>query len=184
MEAIETLKREHRIVGKVCTACRRELDRAGNAHTVDAVEMERFIEFFRFFANSCHDPKEEDLLFTMLHHKGLSWEDEPLTSLVREHHEMRVILEAAAEWLPKAKRGDQSAIEPLRHDLRAYTDLVQEHLEKEEEEGVFAHAFDTLTEADHDELTQAFENIACDEGDEGVHEYYRELARELADYSA
>ena len=34
------------------------------------------------------------------------------------------------------------------------------------------------------ELTLAFENVACDEGDEGIHQYYSELARELAAYSA
>jgi hemerythrin-like domain-containing protein len=172
MEAIATLEREHRVMGEVCKACRHELDRAGHSHVLDAVEVERFVEFFRFYTNSCHDPKEEDLLFTMLHHKGLAWEDEPLATL-----------EAAAEWVPKVKRGDQSAIEPLRYDLYAYVDLVDEHMAKEEA-GIFVKAAEILSQADHDELTQAFENIECDEGDEGVLEYYRELAHELASYTA
>jgi hemerythrin-like domain-containing protein len=183
MEAIATLKREHRVMGDVCKACRHELDRAGHSHVLDAAEIQRFIEFFRFFTNSCHDPKEEDLLFTMLHHKGLAWEDEPLASLVHEHTLMRATLEAAAEWIPKARRGDQSALEPLRYDLYAYIDLVDEHMAKEEA-GIFVYAADTLSQADHDELTQAFENIECDESDEGALEYYRELAHELASYSA
>lgn len=183
MEAIETLKREHRIVDQVCQACREELDRAAETDVLDPVEIERFVEFFRFYTNSCHDPKEEDLLFTMLHHKGLAWEEEPLATLVHEHEVMRATLEAAAEWVPKVKRGDQSAIEPLRYDLYAYVDLVDEHMAKEET-GIFVHAAETLSQADHDELTQAFENIECDEGDEGVLEYYRELAHELASYTA
>jgi hypothetical protein len=58
MEAIETLKREHRIVDQVCEACRRELDRADDTGVLDPIEMERFVEFFRFYANACHDPKE------------------------------------------------------------------------------------------------------------------------------
>jgi hemerythrin-like domain-containing protein len=183
MEAIETLKREHRIVEQVCEACRHELDRADATGTVDPGEIERFVEFFRFFANACHDPKEEDLFFTMLHHKGLSWDEDPLADLVREHEEMRVILDAAAGWVPHLKSGETSAMRPLCRDLRNYIDLCQAHTRKEEE-GVFVHALDTLTEADHDELTLAFENIACDEGDEGVHQYYSQLARELASSSA
>lgn len=181
MEAIATLKREHRIVGEILRACRHELQRASRSHAVDAAEIERFVEFFRFFTNSCHDPKEEDLLFTMLHHKGMSWDEEPLRSLCHEHELMRATLDAAAAWIPKVRRGDQSAVEPLCYDLGAYVDLVEAHMAREED-GVFVDAVKILSESDHSELTLAFENIACDEGDEGVLEYYRELARELASY--
>lgn len=183
MEAIETLTREHRIVGQVCDACLRELDRADVTGVLDAVEIERFVEFFRFFTNACHDPKEEDLFFTMLHRKGMSWGEDPLAGLVREHEEMRVLLDAAAGWMPHLKSGERNAVRPLCRDLRSYANLVEEHMRKEEI-GVFAHALDTLTEAEHDELTLAFENIACDEGDEGVHQYYSQLAHELASYSS
>ena len=183
MEAIATLTREHRIVGRVCDACLRELDRADETGVLDAVETERFVEFFRFFANACHDPKEEDLLFAMLHRKGMSWGEDPLAGLVREHEEMRVILDTAAGWVPRLKAGERNAVRSLCRDLRRYSNLVDEHMRKEER-GVFAHAVDTLTEAEHDELTLAFENIACDEGDEGVHQYYSELAQELASYSS
>ena len=182
MEAIETLRREHRIVGQVCEACRAELDRADETGVLDPVEVERFTEFFRFFTNACHDPKEEDLLFAMLHHRGLSWDDDPLADLVREHEEMRVILDAADGWVPHLKLGEQSAVRPLCRDLRSYADLVQAHIDKEET-GVFVLALEMLSEADHDELTLAFENVACDEGDEGVHQYYSQLARELVSYT-
>jgi hemerythrin-like domain-containing protein len=181
MEAIETLRREHGVVYQVCTACLKELDRAEQTGEFDAAQMERFLEFFRFFANACHDPKEEDLLFTMLHHRGLPWEEEPLASLVREHEEMRVVLDAASGWMQLAREGEPSAVKSLCRDMRRYVDLVADHIRKEDE-GVFAHALELLSDADHDELTQAFENVACDEGDEGVHQYYRELARELASY--
>lgn len=183
MEAIATLKREHHLMGEVCKACKRELERAGRSHAIDAAEIERFIEFFRFYTNSCHDPKEEDLLFTMLHHKGLAWDEEPLKSLCYEHDAMRAMLRAAQEWVPRAKRGEQSALEPLCHDLYAYVDEVERHMAKEES-GVFAHALDVLSDEDHEELTRAFETIACDENDEGAVEYYQELAEELASYSA
>ena len=183
MEAIETLRREHRIVDQVCEACRQELDRAAETSDLDPIEVERFVEFFRFFTNACHDPKEEDLLFTMLHHKGLSWDEDPLAELVREHEEMRVILDTADGWVPHLKLGERGVVRPLCRDLRLYTELVQEHIVKEEM-GVFVLALEMLSEADLDELTLAFDNIACDEGDEGVHQYYSELARELASSTA
>jgi hemerythrin-like domain-containing protein len=101
---------------------------------------------------------------------------------LREHEEMRVVLDAAADWVPHVRSGERSAARPLCRDLRSYANLVEEHMRKEEI-GIFAHALDTLTEAEHDELTLAFENIAGGEGDEGVHQYYSDLAHELASYS-
>jgi len=179
MEAIETLKREHRLAARVCAICGGELDRADEAGAVDVEEIDRVVEFFRFFLAAVHDPKEEDLLFTMLHHKGLAWDEEPLARLVREHEELRVTMDGATGWLEQLKTGEQSAAGPLCGALRAWTDLALDHMRREEE-GVFVLALATLTEADHDELTLAFENVACDQCDEGADEYYDELVRELA----
>ena len=41
-------------------------------------DVDRLLDFFRYFTNSCHEPKEEDLLFTALHRRGLAWEGYPL----------------------------------------------------------------------------------------------------------
>ena len=179
MEAIETLKREHRMAAQVCEICRKQLDRADETGTVDVEEIDRYVEFFRFFTAACHDPKEEDLLFTMLHHKGLAWDEDPLAELVWEHEQLRVIMDTATGWLRHLKAGEQSAVRPLCRDLGTWTDLCLDHMRKEET-GIFVHALATLTEADRDELTLAFENVACDECDEGADEYYTELVRELA----
>lgn len=183
MEAITTLEREHRVMGEVVTACRRELDRAGHGNVVDAAQIERFVEFFRFYTHSCHDPKEEGLLFSMLHRRGMAWDEEPLRGLSREHGILRDTLTSITGWVPKARRGDQSAVEPLRHELDAYLDLIEEHMAREER-SVFVEALTRLSETDQGELSQAFANIACDEDDEGALEYYRELAHQLSRYSA
>ena len=95
-----------------------------------------------------------------------------------------MILDAAAGWVPLLKSGESNAMRPRRRAMHRHTDLAQAHIRKEEEEGVFVDALELLTEADHDELTLAFENVACDEGVEGVHQYYSELTREVAAYSA
>ncbi len=119
----------------------------------------------------------------MLHHRGLSRAEDPLRLLVHEHEILHATLETAAEWIPELRRGDQNAVEPLRHDLYAFIDLVDEHIATEEA-GVVVSAAELLSEDDHDELHQAFETVQCDEDDEGALEYYRELAHELASYSS
>lgn len=179
MECIEILKREHGVVRLVTAAARRDLADEAETHTLALEEVEKLIDFFRYFANSCHDPKEEDLLFAMLHRRGMAWDAYPLRGLIQDHEEMRVILDSAEDWLPQLRAGDQTALEPLLHNLRTYVDFVDRHIDMEEEV-VFPMAAQYLSAADFEELSDAFAAIACEELEEGVHAYYSDLAHELA----
>ena len=179
MESVEILKREHRTVLLVVKAARRDLEGAGETHEIAEDEVEQLLDFFRYFTNSCHDPKEEDLLFTALHRRGLPWEDYPLRELVREHEEMRVVLDSASDWLPLVRAGDTTAMMSLLHDLKIYLDIIERHIAAEEG-ALFPLVQELLTARDLEELSDAFAVIACEELEEGVHAYYTDLAHELA----
>jgi len=178
MESVEILKREHRAVLLVAKASRRDLDGADGTPSLAEDEVERLLDFFRYFTNSCHDPKEEDLLFTALHRRGLSWEDYPLRELVREHQEMRVVLDSASDRLPLVRVGDPTAMMLLVRDLKAYLDLLERHIAAEEA-SLFPLVQQRLTARDLEELSDAFAAIACEELEEGVHAYYTDLAHEF-----
>jgi len=183
MEAMEILKREHRMVLLVATAARRDVDAALGGSPVDADELDKVIEFFRYFMNSCHAPKEEDLLFTMLHRRGLAWDASPLRDLVREHEEMRVLLDSASDWLLPVKAGEAGALQPLLYDLTTYLDLLEQHI-AEEEDHIFPLALQRLRPQDFAELGEEFSTIACDEFDEGMHTYYADMAHHLVGAAA
>lgn len=180
MESVEILKREHRTVLLVAEAARRELKGAGETHEIAADEAEQLLDFFRYFTNSCHDPKEEDLLFTALHRRGLPWDAYPLRELVRDHQAMSVVLDSASDWLPRARAGDATAIMSLGHDLEVYLDILERHIAAEEE-AIFPMVQELLTVHDLEELGDAFTAIACEDLEEGVHAYYSDLAHELVE---
>lgn len=179
VEAVEILKREHRTLLLVVNAARRHLEGAGEIHEIVGDDMERLLDFFRYFTNSCHDPKEEDLLFTALHRRGLSWEAHPLREFAREHEEMRIVLDSASDWLALVRAGDSTATLPLLHDFEIYLDLVERHIAAEEEV-LFPLVQERLTARDLEVLSDAFAALACEELEEGVHAYYTDLAHELA----
>jgi hemerythrin-like domain-containing protein len=183
VESVEILEREHRTILLVVKAARRHLKGAAETHEIAEDEMERFLDFFRYFTNSCHDPKEEDLLFTALHRRGLSWDAHPLRELAREHEEMRIVLDSASDWLPLVRAGDSAATLPLLHDLEIYLDLVERHIAAEEE-ALFPLVQERLTARDLEELSGAFAALACEELEEGVHAYYTDLAHELTGAAA
>ncbi len=178
MESIGILKREHRTVLLVAEAARRDLEGAGETQQIAADELERLLDFFRYFTNSCHDPKEEDLLFTALHRRGPPWDAYPLRELVREHQQMRVVLDSASDRLPLARAGNAGAALSLVHDLEVHLDILERHIAAEEQ-ALFPMAQELLTARDLEKLSDELTAIACEELEEGVHAYYADLAHEL-----
>jgi hemerythrin-like domain-containing protein len=176
MDAIDTLKREHGTCRRVVAAARRRLVEPDQP---DVSEIAEFLDFFRYFSHSCHDPKEEDLLFAVLHRRGLSWGGYPLHGLLTDHHAMHLTLDSAADWLPPARAGDRGAVGPLVHNLRVYLDRLTRHM-RDEEEVLFPMAEHWLTAEDERELEEGFAAVACAQADDGVHEFYGGLARRLA----
>lgn len=183
MESLEILRREHRMVLRVAHAARDDVDRALACGEIDIREADELLDFFRYFTNSCHSPKEEDLLYTMLHRRGLAWDEPPLRDLVRQHEEMRVVLDSAFDWLPRVRAGDPGALDALLLNLTTYLELLELHV-AEEEDVLFAIARQRLRPQDLDDLGEAFAAIACEEQQEGVHEYYAGVARHLAGAAA
>jgi hemerythrin-like domain-containing protein len=176
MEAIQTLKDEHGRCRRVAAAARRRLIEPDQP---SFAEIEEFIDFFRYYATTCHHPKEEDLLFCALHRRGLSWEGYPLHGLITDHHVLHATLESAADWLPLVRGGDHGAVGPLLHNLRVYLDRLLRHMD-DEELVVFPMAEHWLTTADKLQLAEAFAAASSDEACRAVHEYYSGLAQRLA----
>jgi hemerythrin-like domain-containing protein len=183
VEALEILTEEHGMALRVAGAARRDVERVRAGGVLDSERARRLIDFFRYFTNSCHEPKEEDLLFRMLHRRGHSWEEPPLRDMVRQHEELRVVLDSATDWLPRAMTGARGGLESLLHDLDLYLDLLESHIAVEEDM-LFPLARTELRPQDFEELGEAFSSIECDELDRGVHEYYAGVARRLVGAAA
>jgi len=180
MEAVEILTREHGRVRAVAAAVRGGIaaESGGGTSTVLG-DLGRLLDFFSFYSSSCHEPKEEELLFAALHRRGMAWDAPPLRDLVMEHAELHIALQSAEDWLPLARSGDVTARESLLHDLEVYLQLLETHLEKEDAI-LFPATPRWLTADDLEVLSDAFTAIARSERDQGVYAHYADLAHELA----
>lgn len=179
MDPLEILRQEHRSALRVVSAARRLLDDAAAGRALDTERLFELLDFLRYFTNSCHAPKEEDLLFTALHRHGLAWEQPPLRDLVQQHADLRVTLDSASDWSRLLAAEVPGSLEPLVHDLRLAGDLLESHIALEEQV-LFPLAGERLPQRDLDHLAEAFAAIACVEDVEGVHEYYAGVAQSLA----
>jgi len=177
MKATDMLEREHRMVLLVTGAAHHEARAlAGGGGSLD--DVERMLDFFRFFADACHDPKEEDILFTHVHKRGFSWEEAPLSDLCAQHTEIRKRL-AIVHRMARAAKSGSTTLEELSDELGAFADLMEEHVTYEND--VFFPMVDALfTDEDQQDLLDELEHIGDEECEEGMREMYAALAVELS----
>lgn len=173
------LEAEHRLMREVAGAADNECDHIDATGVARADLVGDILGFFRFFCDGLHDPKENDLLFARCHKRGMTDDDEPLEQMLGEHEWCAGSLDRLQLELKALREGDGDAARAFAANLREYVEVVRCHMEVEE--SVF---FDTaqhyLTESDRRQLTEEFEAVHYDEVEEGVQDYWEELAHRLA----
>lgn len=173
------LEDEHRLVLEVIGAAETECGRIEADGCANTGLISDMLEFFRYFNDGLHDPKEEGLLFARCHKRGMTDDDEPLEQMLGEHEWCRGQLDALQATLHEMRPGEGAVCSGFARRLREYVEVVRCHIEVEET--VF---FDTaqhyLTERDRRELTEEFEAVHYDEIEEGVQAFWGDLAHRVS----
>lgn len=172
------LEREHRLLYEVLDAADKEcdhIDATGCCHIDLTTDI---LEFFRYFGDGLHDPKEEGLLYARCHKRGMTDDDEPLEQMLGEHEWSRGQLDLMQRTVEAIKAGHRDLIPELSRQLRDYVDVTRMHMEVEETV-FFDLVSHYLTQKDLDELTAEFEEVHSDEVEEGVQAFYEQLAHRV-----
>ena len=170
MQAIETLRREHEVIGKVLAGLERAAGAVQSGGRVHEGLFLKALECVRGFVYGLHQAKE-DILFRKLAEKGLVGPEG------REHGDIGEFAAACLRALPEAARGDPASRRMLAENAKAYVGILRSHIAREEGE-LFDEALRTLSADDDRELTAAFGRIERELG-EGESGRYERLAGEV-----
>jgi hemerythrin-like domain-containing protein len=179
MKPTDVLRHEHEIVLMVLEAAEREAGRIEDGEPVDGDRVAQIIEFARNFVDRCHHTKEEKHLFPKMRERSPHAAEGPLSVMLGEHDEGRRLVKDIAERLPPAHNGDSAALRGLAEKLVSYGDLLEAHIDKEDNV-LFPLADRVLRAEDQQALAEALDKIEAEVLGEGVHEKYHQLAHELA----
>lgn len=186
MEATDILSAEHRVIERVLSA----LEVGGNAlesgRSIDAGFFLEAVDFFKGFADGCHHKKEEGVLFVSMAKFGIPVEGGPIGVMLSEHEMGRAYVRAIQAAAQKILAGDQSARQDLINSIQGYTNLLRQHIVKEDQV-LFPIANRVIPKADQEAVSTGFEQVEHEETGEGIHEKYLALAESLeasvAEYS-
>ncbi|MDQ7827089.1 MAG: hemerythrin domain-containing protein [Candidatus Eremiobacteraeota bacterium] len=178
MKATEDLKNEHkgvmlmlRILEKICVSHEAE-------KTIDKDHMEKILEFFTVFVDTCHHGKEEEFLFPALVSAGIPKEGGPLEVMLAEHDQGRSFVKAMKQSLASYQAGNATAAVILVTNARSYIQLLTQHIHKEENV-VFEMADKLLSEERQKGLWVEFEKLEQERIGAGRHEAFHELLHQL-----
>ena len=178
MKSTAILKEEHGgvkimlgILGKVC-------DRLGAGQAVPAKDLDGILEFLKVFVDRCHHAKEEDFLFPALERAGIARDGGPIGVMLSEHAAGREFIRGMSDAAEGCKRGDRDAVERFTFNARGYTELLLEHIGKEDDI-LYPVADMRLDDAADRKLVEDFEKVEEERVGHGKHEEFHRMMEEL-----
>ena len=180
MQATDILSSEHRVIERAIAA----LDAA--ADRLEAGEPMRpgfFLDATRFianFADGWHHGKEEGALFEAMARTGMAMDDGPVGMMMFEHDRARELTAGLRKATERWAAGDAAMADTIVDYARGYSELLTQHIYKEDNI-LFPMAAQVILPADQDALLDDFRRIERAQEERGSKESYEELARALCE---
>lgn len=124
----------------------------------EIADLEEAVELIKNYADGLHHAKEENLLFPLMAERGFSITQGPVAVMLHEHTLGREYVRGMSENIQLLKDGDLSALNLVTANILGYSELLQNHIYKENNI-LFSMADSALSESDHHSLNQQFENL-------------------------
>ena len=176
--ATENLKEEHRVIERMLRILNVACEKLEKGEEVSPEVFKKAIDFIRTFADSCHHGKEEDTLFPMVEKRGIPRQGGPTGVMLMEHDQGRGYVRGLAEAVGKYEKGDRTAKQAIIQNARGYTQLLAQHIPKEDDI-LYPLADKVLGPSEQKELLEKFEKIEHERIGEGKHHEYEHLVTEL-----
>ncbi|MGR3219474.1 MAG: hemerythrin domain-containing protein [Candidatus Anammoxibacter sp.] len=125
-KATTILSNEHKNISKVIEAVNAECAGLESGKETDKVFFEKTVEFIQNYADKFHHAKEENILFVELHKDGVEMHCDPIPQMLHEHDLGRGFVKGMIEGL------NENSKDTIVKNAKAYTDLIREHIFKED----------------------------------------------------
>ncbi len=154
-KALETIKAEHRNLGKVLRCLEAEVAALRRAKRKPDLELlYSIIYYIRVFPDRYHHPKEEDHLFKALRRRRPDAVP-ALDDLHAEHERFAGLLDDVEAALRHYDAHYPEGLEALEARVRGYLDFQRRHMEKEEQQ-ILPLAREALRREDWERIDHAF----------------------------
>ncbi|HUX97066.1 MAG TPA: hemerythrin domain-containing protein [Bacteroidales bacterium] len=178
MTPIEDLIHEHNVIKEMLSIMSKI---AGNIETdqgFDTRDVEKIIDFLKYYADKCHHGKEETALFPALVLAGIQEDNGPVGVMLQEHNVGRGYINGLIAGVEDYKKNFANSYGLVSACLTNYVNLLHSHIQKEEDV-LFPIANKALSEQKRNEILEQFKIIEEEVIGHADIEQYHELLKQL-----
>ncbi|MFH1752226.1 MAG: hemerythrin domain-containing protein [archaeon] len=135
-------------------------------------------DFIRNFADKFHHAKEENILFKKMVAKGMPEKDSPIEAMLLEHEQGREFVKGMVIAVESFAEGNESAKNEIIRNALGYSDLLKEHIEKEDNI-LYPLAERTFTESEKISQLKLFKKAEQERGGKLTIRKYSNLVKKL-----
>lgn len=148
---------EHRLIDRMLSLMRDEIDRIGRFQFVDTAFLESAVYFTREYADNCHHGKEEQIYFKALESRPLTAElRKTMSDLIQEHAFVRKTVDDIEHAKESYQRGEKNGLADVIAALNIITIFYPQHEEKEEKH-FFYPSMEYFSKEEKDRMLRDFE---------------------------
>ena len=175
MQARGLLMIEHRLIEKMISLIKKNLEKVESTGEIDPVFVDTVVDFIGMYADRTHHGKEEDIMFQEMKKRSLSEEDQRIMNeLIDEHVFGRQTTRDLIEANNRYKNNDESALVDIVDQLKILVDFYPKHIEKEDKV-FFPDSRSYLTEEEDQAMLSEFREFDKNM----IHEKYRSVVERL-----
>lgn len=178
MNPIVELKDEHQAVKIALEVLMKISSKLSQGQNVDLAHLEQILEFLTIFVDKCHHGKEEDLLFPAPEKAGVPREGGPIGVMLREHEQRRGYVRGLRQGVVNFKAGDRTAVALIIENIGNYSDLLTQHIDKEDNI-LYSMAEKAFSREQNDALLEGFAEIEEKRVGTGKHEEFHRMLQHL-----
>ena len=175
MLPVDVLVIEHKLIIRVVTLIRKEVEQIVKTNSVEPSKITQFIAILRVYADKYHHGKEEGILFKELSQRHLSEADQKMMNdLVLEHALARKTVTSLENAKESYAAGKTEVIHDVLQLLSTLVELYPRHIEKEDKQ-FFYQSMKYFNKEEQDDLLKSC--ILFDQN--FTNKYYTQIVKTL-----
>jgi hemerythrin-like domain-containing protein len=127
MKTVESLIREHQVIGRLADALEAYGLQTKQGRPPDAADLGRFAAAFTDFAERIHHEKEENILLPALARHGVHWDDGALAAVRRDHRQESYLIDVLRQAGERAGSWNHEDRRHIAASAQALVDFQRQH---------------------------------------------------------
>jgi len=178
MKPTEDLKSEHKAITLMLNIMSNISKSIKDKKVFYTNDVEKIVDFLFVYVDKCHRNKEEAVFYPALLMTEYPADKMPVGQIINEHAIGKGYLDEIMSCVVTCKLGSSFSCERIADCITNYVQLIQNHIQKEEND-YFPEANKVLSDEAQHEISKQFKHIDDEFVDFGIHNRYDELLKSL-----